>query len=153
MLTTLDSQNWYRPGAGRENEAPMLTCYVGGEIADRFAALGEEAFLREALGQLEQMYGVKDLHNQLVSSKFVTWAQDEYTKMAYSYVPVDGVGLRDKLAAPVGQVLFFAGEATNRDDAGYVHGALDSGFRAADELLVSRDVVECSIASKSLREK
>ena len=43
--------------------------------------------------------------------------------------------LRDTLAAPVEQVLFFAGEATSRDSSGYVHGALESGFRAADEVI------------------
>ena len=65
----------------------------------------------------------------------MTWATDEYSKMAYTYLPVGGAGLRDELAAPVEQVLFFAGEATNRDNSGYVHGALESGFRAADEVI------------------
>ena len=69
-------------------------------------------------------------HRQEVLTKF-------RTKVSQSrwQVPIDGVGLRDKLAAPLDQVLFFAGEATNRDNSGYVHGALESGFRAADEVI------------------
>ncbi|MGI9626744.1 MAG: flavin monoamine oxidase family protein, partial [Longimicrobiales bacterium] len=135
LLTTLDSQCWYRPGVGRKNESPILTGYMGGEAAERFAALGKEQAIQEALGQLQQMFGVKDLESRLVSAEFVTWATDEYSKMAYTYVPVGGAGLRDQLAAPVERTLFFAGEATNRDNSGYVHGALESGFRAADEVI------------------
>jgi len=135
LLTTLDTQCWYRPGFGRENEAPILTGYMGGEAAERYAALGKEKVIQESLRQLEQMFGVKDLQSQLESANFVTWATDEYSKMAYTYVPVGGAGLRDQLAAPIEQVLFFAGEATNRDNSGYVHGALESGFRAADEVI------------------
>jgi hypothetical protein len=60
----------------------------------------------------------------LLASERVAWAEEEYSKMAYTYAPVGGVGLRDKLTAPVAEILFFAGEATNRDNSGYVHGAL-----------------------------
>lgn len=55
--------------------------------------------------------------------------------MAYSYVPVNGKGLRTQLAQPVDRVLFFAGEATHTTRAAAVHGALESGIRAAREIL------------------
>ena len=74
-------------------------------------------------------------HSLARNSDRLTWARDEYSKMAYTYVPVGGAGLRGKLAAPVERVLFFAGETTSRDNSGYVHGALESGFRAADEVI------------------
>lgn len=135
LLTTLDSQMWYRPGWGRENEAPILTGYMGGEAANRFAALGEEGAIQEGLRQLEQMFGVRDLQSQVETAYFMTWATDPYSKLCYSYVPVGGAGQRDKLAAPVERVLFFAGEATSRECSGTVHGALESGFRAADEVI------------------
>jgi monoamine oxidase len=135
LLTTLDTQCWYRPGVGRDDEAPILTGYMAGETADRYAKLGKEKAIQESLRQLEQMFDVKDLESQLVGAEFVSWANEEYSKMAYTYLPVGGVGLRDQLAAPVEGVLFFAGEATNRNDSGFVHGALESGFRAADEVV------------------
>ncbi|MCE7861530.1 MAG: FAD-dependent oxidoreductase [Chloroflexi bacterium CFX2] len=40
----------------------------------------------------------------------------------------------DTLAEPVGEVLFFAGEATSREYPSTVHGAYLSGLRAAEEL-------------------
>ena len=136
IWTTMNTQVWYRPGQGRENEAAILTGYVGGDASDRFATMGEEATIEEGLRQLEHMFSVNNLREQLESSKVVVWAKDEFSKMAYSYVPVGAAGLRDKLATPLGSVLFFAGEATNRECASLVHGALQSGYRAADEVVL-----------------
>ena len=69
------------------------------------------------------------------ASRFVDWAADPYTAMGYSSVPPGGAGLRGMLAAPVGGVMFFAGEATNADRPATVHGALESGYRAAREVM------------------
>ncbi len=135
VWTTMNTQVWYRPGQGRENEAAILTGYVGGDASDHFATLGEAATIEESLRQLEQMFSVNNLREQLVSSKVVVWAQEEFSKMAYSYVPVGAAGLRDKLATPLGNALFFAGEATNRECPSLVHGALQTGYRAADEVI------------------
>ena len=135
LLTTLDSQIWWRPGIGRTNEAPIVTGYMGGQAAERFMALGEERAIVEGLHHLEQMFGLKELQRQLETGWLVAWPADIYTKMGYSYVPVGGAGLRDQLAAPIEQVLFFAGEATSRECASTVHGALESGFRVAAEVM------------------
>jgi len=40
-----------------------------------------------------------------------------------------------RLAEPLDGVLFFGGEATNRDRPACVHGAFESGVRAARELI------------------
>jgi hypothetical protein len=65
---------------------------------------------------------------------------------AYSYVPVGAITAPIRLAEPVADTLFFAGEATNSDGhSGTVHGAIATGYRAADELL------GCRPASSSLR--
>ena len=40
-----------------------------------------------------------------------------------------------RFAEPVANTLFFAGEATHRDDPASVHGAWWSGLRAAKEVL------------------
>ena len=41
----------------------------------------------------------------------------------------------DQLAAPVGGRLLFAGEATYREHAGFVEGAMGSGVREARRIL------------------
>ena len=53
--------------------------------------------------------------------------------MGYSSVPPGGLGLRAQLAAPAG-ALVFAGEATNPIRPATVHGAIESGRRAAAEI-------------------
>jgi len=50
-------------------------------------------------------------------------------------VPVNGLELQQILAQPIANKLFFAGEATSVGHIGTVHGAIQSGQRAAKEIL------------------
>ena len=133
LFTERESQLWWRPGRGRDDEAPVITAFLGGSSVAHFRALGDDAPLA-ALRDLEAMFGRK-LESRLQNSRFVDWAADPYTAMGYSSVPPGGAGLRGALAAPVGDVLFFAGEATNVERPATVHGALESGYRAAREAM------------------
>ncbi|HEY8311045.1 MAG TPA: FAD-dependent oxidoreductase, partial [Gemmatimonadaceae bacterium] len=55
---------------------------------------------------------------------------------AYSYATVGGSGAGRKLARPVEQTVFFAGEATDTEGhSGTVEGALATGSRAARGVL------------------
>ncbi len=67
--------------------------------------------------------------------RITRWQADPFARGSYSYL-ARGARLdqRRDLAAPVGQTLFFAGEATNSDHPSTVHGALLSGQRAAREV-------------------
>lgn len=63
------------------------------------------------------------------------WSQDQWARGSYSYLPVGASPtLRANLGRPVGDRLFFAGEATNTDDPGTVHGARASGLRVAQQV-------------------
>lgn len=66
-----------------------------------------------------------------------TWTTDPYSLGAVSFTPVGVLSdTRSALARPVGKRLFFAGEATDVDAPGTVRGAIASGARAAEEVLV-----------------
>jgi monoamine oxidase len=134
FLTTLDTQMWWRPGWGYHNEQAILTAYTGAKGAEKLGSLGKEGTIQSGLQDLEKMFGVQ-LGEQLRDAMFVDWQADPYARMAYSYVPVNGGKLRSQLAQPIDQVLFFAGEATHTTRASLVHGALESGIRAAHEIL------------------
>jgi monoamine oxidase len=74
-----------------------------------------------------------------------SWSTDPWARGSYSFLPVgaDPV-LRADLAQPIDGRLFFAGEATAGTAPATVHGALESGRRAAAEvvdLAVPGDVV------------
>jgi monoamine oxidase len=63
------------------------------------------------------------------------WQSDELSRGAYSWVPTGALGAQRALARSVGP-LHFAGEATHFEGAcGTVHGAIETGIRAAREIL------------------
>jgi monoamine oxidase len=143
LTTTGDTQVWWPSGWGRPDAAPVLTALVGGEAARRFADLGDKA-LPEALRQLQCMFG-RDLSDLYVGGKVVRWHEKRYSRMGYSYLPVGcPSSFRDRLADPLAPTLFFAGEATNREQPSTVHGALQSGVRAAHQVLEVRGGVKTS---------
>lgn len=64
------------------------------------------------------------------------WAQDPWSLGAYSYLPVGAEpSLRAVLRQPVDGVLHLAGEATSSSAPSTVHGAIESGARAAASVL------------------
>ncbi len=74
----------------------------------------------------------------LVDWRITRWRADPWAQGAYSYLaPGASSTTRRTLARPVGDRLFFAGEATNVDHPATVHGALASGQRAASEVLAA----------------
>jgi monoamine oxidase len=57
---------------------------------------------------------------------------------AYTYLGVDALESPRALAASVENTLFFAGEATSYEGHwGTVHGAVDSGIRAARKVIAA----------------
>ena len=61
-----------------------------------------------------------------------SWSTDPWTLGSYSFLPVGATPqARADLAAPVDDVLFFAGEALSADSPSTVHGAQASGLAAA----------------------
>lgn len=67
-----------------------------------------------------------------------TWSTDAYSRGAMSYLPAGTTPqLRKDLAVPIGARVFLAGEATDPDHPGTVPGAIDSGQRAAAQLIAA----------------
>jgi monoamine oxidase len=115
---------------------PILTGWCGGPKADILPAQSPARLETIALETLQKIFGVTSLRKKLVASHAYNWAEDPQVRGAYSYLPVDGLDLPKALAKPVKGTLFFAGEATALDaQMGTVFGALESGLRAAKEIL------------------
>lgn len=66
---------------------------------------------------------------------FHDYASDPLARGAYSYTRVGGGGAAEVLARPLGDKLYFAGEATDAAYEGTVAGALASGVRAATQIV------------------
>lgn len=131
VSTSGDSQFWWRPGWGRPNETPTLTALMGGAAGERYSAMSQDEAIAAGLADLTEIFKRDDLAERLVSGRFVNWGADPFSLMGYSHVPVGAAGLREVLAQPVANVLHFAGEATHPLRPATVHGALESGIRAA----------------------
>nr|MDP9106913.1 FAD-dependent oxidoreductase [Candidatus Eremiobacteraeota bacterium] len=116
---------------------PLLVAWAGGPKADALANDDEPALIATALDDLETLFGSEaDPHGELEAVYTHDWQHDPYARGAYSYVAVGGGNARTELAAAVDKVLFFAGEATAAtSESGTVAGALQSGERAASEVL------------------
>ncbi len=112
---------------------PLLTAWAGGPKAQRLTGRSSLALVRAALDSVRAVFG--KAHAEPDAVYLQDWAQDPYSRGGYSYVLVGGEGAREDLAAPLQDTLYFAGEATDTNEAGTVAGALRSGSRAAREIL------------------
>lgn len=112
--------------------APVLTGWAGGPAAEKLRGARPAAIRAATVRSLANIFRISqdELRPWVLGWQMHDWAADPFARGAYSY-PV--AGLEDgaeQLAEPVADTLFFAGEAT-ASDPGTVHGALDSGLRAA----------------------
>lgn len=119
--------------------APLLIAWAGGPKADALAGRDEASLVACALDDLRALFGNDpDPRAELEVAYTHDWQTDPYSYGAYSYVATGGGEARAALAAPLDDVLFFAGEATSPAiEAGTVAGALQTGERAAHEVLAA----------------
>ncbi len=121
----------------RALRAPLLVAWVGGPRGRALAALDRVAQASTCVASLATVLG-RDPHEiaaELVATHTHDWLDDPFSRGAYSYARVGGADAGTRLAEPVEHTLFFAGEATaSGGNTGTVHGALESGRRAAAEV-------------------
>jgi monoamine oxidase len=119
--------------------APVLIGWAGGPAGARLAQLGEAAIVDRALEALARVVVMpRGRIEALLEGWYLhDWQADPFTRGAYSYVPVGGLAAAATLAQPVEDTLFQAGEATDTGgNTGTVHGALATGERAAQQVLM-----------------
>lgn len=117
--------------------SPVLTGWAGGHAADVLLAESGEAMIDRALDAMSRAFGRPRRHlDPLLAGTYThDWQKDPFSRCAYSYAAVGGEHAHAALARPVKKTLFFAGEATSGDQTGTVAGAIESGYRAAKEIL------------------
>ncbi len=125
---------WWTPGYGRGGSDGVICCYITARRAAALDALDEAAALEVGLGELEALLGRRDLARHCCGARRGAWGIHLWCLGAYAHVPPGAAAAREILAAPEGDRLFFAGEATAyHSNPQTVHGALESGWRAAGE--------------------
>lgn len=135
LFTDRTFQVWWQPASGRKTSTPVLMANTGGRNGQFLEALTERDSVALAMEELAGMFG-SGIHSQLTGAKIKAWGNDPFARMGYSYLPPETDGYRSELAESVGG-LYFAGEATNTIRPASVHGAIESGLRAAAEVAAS----------------
>ena len=121
----------------RTTGKPVLLGFNAADQATAIEALTDQQIVDSAMATLRTIFG-----NQIPapqSYQITRWASDPFSYGSYSFLAVGATPvMRQHLAAPLGQQVFFAGEATHPDYAGTAHGAYLSGIAAATTILQAK---------------
>ena len=122
----------------------VVTFFACGDLADALTReMSREEVLERALAQLDEMFGEHagepaPSRARLVDWRFHDWASAPHVGGAYTHPSVGAAGAREKLAASEwGGALVFAGEATHAGVNPCMQAAMETGIRAAEEILAS----------------
>ena len=127
-------QNTWEVTRGQSGTAGILVDYTGGNIGASFGSGSLQQRAKKFLGQIEPVLpGITAKWNGLATLDY--WQGYPWTKGSYSYW---GVGQYTKFVGVEREQqgnCHFAGEHTSIDFQGYLNGAVESGQRAAAEVL------------------
>ena len=119
------------------DDSALLTGWLGGPRAYQLQHSDKKIILDQALSTLALFFSMRseELQHKLVASQIVNWPAEPFTRGAYSYATCDTPAAVKVVTQPVGNTLFFAGEALHDGpQMGTVEGALASGLQAAKEM-------------------
>ena len=115
---------------------PVIECFFGGAGARSLEAEGEGAAADFAIAQLIDLLG-SDMRRRLTPLAETRWGADPLFGGSYSHALPGKADGRARLAAPVENRIFFAGEACSETDFSTAHGAHATGVAAAEAVLAS----------------
>jgi monoamine oxidase len=113
---------------------PCIEGYFGGSFARELEDAGSGAFAAQSIDEIAGLLG-NDFRRKLKPLAESRWAHDPFALGSYSHALPGHAGDRAILASPIDERLFFAGEATSPNFFSTAHGALESGRRAAREVM------------------
>ena len=115
-----------------------LTGWLAGPGAAEHSGMPHGKILELSLQSLSNIFeiSVEELRRKMATYRVVDWLADPYAKGGYSYTTPGSEKAIAELNAPVGDKIYFAGEALNGGDlVATVDAALESGRSAARTML------------------
>jgi monoamine oxidase len=130
-------QNTWEVSRGQAGTSGILVDYTGGTIGNGFGpSKTPTQYAQRFLGQLEPVLpGVTPLWNGRVALDY--WAGYPWTRGSYSYWAVGQYTTITGSEREAVRSCHFAGEHTSVDFQGYLNGAVESGQRAANEVVAA----------------
>jgi monoamine oxidase len=117
---------------------PLLTGWAGGPQAWTLENKDDETILDLALRSLSNVFQktVDELKQMLTASAVANWIKDPYSIGAYSYDTVGSMEAKKLLNTPIGETIFFAGEAFYEGPSfGTVEAALASAKNVVEKIV------------------
>jgi monoamine oxidase len=117
---------------------PLLTGWAGGPQAWTLENKDDETILDLALRSLSNVFQktVDELKPMLTASAVANWIKDPYSIGAYSYDTVGSMEAKKLLNTPIGETIFFAGEAFYEGPSfGTVEAALASAKNVVEKIV------------------
>ena len=127
-------------GAGSSQQLHCVTGFVCGERAAHLSQHKDADKVRLLVQQLDEVLGsatcAKPASDSFVRGAAIDWSKVQYIEGGYSSPSLGArPGDRNVLAQPQGGVLFFAGEHTHQSINPCLQAAMDTGDRAAVQVL------------------
>ena len=111
----------------------LVMVWTGGSLAADLEAAGVEAAVEFGLEYVDSVLGTS-ARNKFVNGFYTRWGQNPWTLGSYAAPVPGGLPYRDVLRQPVGDRIFFAGDAC-RGPSATASRAFESGVEAADAVL------------------
>jgi monoamine oxidase len=116
----------------------LVEAFFGGAGAEAIEREGLAAAFATAIDELAGLLG-NDIRRHLRPLIGSTWGRMDRVRGSYSHALPGHAPCRAVLGRPLDRRIFFAGEATHATDFSTVHGAWESGVRAAREFMEMAD--------------
>ena len=134
----------------KSHQIPALVLLIGGPLSREIERWPEPELRPWAVGILRELFGDQVPEPRAVARS--EWSLDPYARGSYSYIAVGSSPADiETLAEPVGEALFFAGEATHRGHWAAAHGAYASGLREAARIARDPGLLPSRTSTESRR--
>lgn len=113
--------------AGGKN---LTMIYVGGDLSWSLEKKGSKAAVDYGIHYLDSILGTKT-RKKFINGTFTRWGQNRWTRGSYAAAAPGGLPYRDVLRRPVGDRVFFAGDACHAAGSSSAARAYETGVDAA----------------------
>ncbi|EAS03643.1 flavin containing family amine oxidase (macronuclear) [Tetrahymena thermophila SB210] len=115
----------------------VLCALISGQVAvDMNDEVKRKEMMKELFVKLQEVFKVEKNVEELFEDYIWTdYTTTKYIEGNYTYPALNLGSYREILAQPIGQQIFFAGEASNPTYFATINGALDTGSREAERII------------------